>query len=295
MFYRKLISICLFILLEFCLPFSSKASLVAFEKFGLDSATIGTLHTIGIQDSFFKVHPLFATKGTVSFTSKEHLFLDKTFEFYFILVLIAIIGLIRYFEPQYLSDLFRSLISPPHSGLTNKEKTQSASFLSFCLNIFFTISVAVYVFYLLDFIAPNYVSDSHKTFLIPILAFTFMMIYLGKYLVIKFSGWAFRIEDITERYLYNVFVLNKVLGIILLPFVVVIAFGNVVFEQTAQYISIALIWLMFLYRYVRSWQVFGTFFRYSKFHFFTYLCASELLPLAVLMKLLVTKILTLNT
>lgn len=274
------------------MPFNSKASLVAFEKFGLDSTTIGTLNTVGIQDSFLNVHPLFATKGTVSFISKEHLFLDKTFEFYFILVLVTIIGLIRYFEPQYLSDLFRSLISPPHSGLTNKEKTQSASFLSFCLNIFFTISVAVYVFYLLDFIAPNYVSDSYKTFLIPILAFTFMIIYLGKYLVIKFSGWAFRIEDITVRYLYNVFVLNKVMGIILLPFVVVIAFGNAIFEQTAQYISIVLISLMFLYRYVRSWQVFGTFFRYSKFHFFTYLCASELLPLAVLMKFLVTKILT---
>ncbi len=292
MFYRKLISIFLLILLEFCMPFNSKASLVAFEKFGLDSTTIGTLNTVGIQDSFLNVHPLFATKGTVSFISKEHLFLDKTFEFYFILVLVTIIGLIRYFEPQYLSDLFRSLISPPHSGLTNKEKTQSASFLSFCLNIFFTISVAVYVFYLLDFIAPNYVSDSYKTFLIPILAFTFMIIYLGKYLVIKFSGWAFRIEDITVRYLYNVFVLNKVMGIILLPFVVVIAFGNAIFEQTAQYISIVLISLMFLYRYVRSWQVFGTFFRYSKFHFFTYLCASELLPLAVLMKFLVTKILT---
>lgn len=292
MFYRNLISIFLLILLEFCLPFSSKASHVAFEKFGLDSTTIRTLHTIEIQDSFLNVHPLFARNGTLSFISKEHLFLDKTFEFYFILILVAMIGLIRYFEPQYLSDLFRSLISPSHSGLTNKEKTQSASFLSFCLNIFFTISVAVYVCYLLDFIAPNYVIDSYKTFLIPILAFTFMIIYLGKYLIIKFSGWAFRIEDITERYLYNVFVLNKVLGLILLPFIVIIAFGNGIFEQTAQYISIALICLMFLYRYVRSWQVFGTFFRYSKFHFFTYLCASELLPLAVLMKLLVTKILT---
>ena len=40
-------------------------------------------------------------------------------------------------------------------------------------------------------------------------------------------------------------------------------------------------------RYTRSWQIFGSFFQYSKFHFFTYLCASEVLPLAVLMKILV--------
>lgn len=63
------------------MPFNSKASLVAFEKFGLDSTTIGTLNTVGIQDSFLNVHPLFATKGTVSFISKEHLFWIKHLSF----------------------------------------------------------------------------------------------------------------------------------------------------------------------------------------------------------------------
>jgi hypothetical protein len=65
------------------------------------------------------------------------------------------------------------------------------------------------------------------------------------------------------------------------------AFGSAALAGPAVVVSVIVIALLFINRYIRSWQVFGSFFQYSKFHFFTYLCASEILPLAVLMKLLV--------
>ena len=74
---------------------------------------------------------------------------------------------------------------------------------------------------------------------------------------------------------------------VLLPFVLLIAFAAPVYAGPALIVSAVLIALLFVSRYIRSWQVFGSFFQFSKFHFFTYLCASEILPLAVLMKLLV--------
>ena len=74
---------------------------------------------------------------------------------------------------------------------------------------------------------------------------------------------------------------------VLLPFVLLIAFAAPVYAGPALVVSGVLIALLFVSRYIRSWQVFGSFFQFSKFHFFTYLCASEILPLAVLMKLLV--------
>ena len=51
-------------------------------------------------------------------------------------------------------------------------------------------------------------------------------------------------------------------------------------------VSFFIVGILFCIRYLRSWSVFGAFFRFSKFHFFLYLCASELLPLAVLVKIL---------
>jgi Na+-translocating ferredoxin:NAD+ oxidoreductase RnfD subunit len=113
------------------------------------------------------------------------------------------------------------------------------------------------------------------------------LIYLTKYAAVRFSGWAFRVEGITEHYLFNVFLINKVLGITLMPFIIVLAFADHEWAQQVVIISFVVSGLLLLNRYIRSWEVFGSFFQYSKFHFFLYLCASELLPLAVLMKLLV--------
>ncbi|NCX94981.1 MAG: DUF4271 domain-containing protein [Chitinophagia bacterium] len=45
---------------------------------------------------------------------------------------------------------------------------------------------------------------------------------------------------------------------------------------------------MFLNRYIRSWKIFDAIFHNSKFHFFLYLCTSEILPMAVLLKILIT-------
>jgi Na+-translocating ferredoxin:NAD+ oxidoreductase RnfD subunit len=113
------------------------------------------------------------------------------------------------------------------------------------------------------------------------------VIYLIKYAAVQFSGWAFRVQGITEHYLFNVFLINKVLGVTLVPFVIILAFADREWAQQIVILSFITSGILLLNRYIRSWQVFGSFFQYSKFHFFVYLCASEILPLAVLMKLLV--------
>ena len=73
----------------------------------------------------------------------------------------------------------------------------------------------------------------------------------------------------------------------LVPFVIILAFADHEWASQMVIISFIVSGILLLNRYIRSWEVFGSFFQYSKFHFFMYLCASELLPLAVLMKLLV--------
>jgi hypothetical protein len=149
------------------------------------------------------------------------------------------------------------------------------------------MSAAAYVYYVVRNFMPQRSGNIAPSLLLLMLIGGMVVIYVGKYAVIKFSGWSFRVESITEHYLFNVFLVNKILAIILLPFIVLLAFATPVIAQPALIVSFILILVLFVNRYLRSWQVFGSFFQYSKFHFFTYLCASELLPLAVLMKLLV--------
>ena len=51
-------------------------------------------------------------------------------------------------------------------------------------------------------------------------------IYLVKFLVLKFIGWVFSISRATDIYIFIVFLVNKMLGIFLLPFLIVIIFSG---------------------------------------------------------------------
>ena len=155
------------------------------------------------------------------------------------------------------------------------------------MNIFFTFAGGAYIYYIVRFFTPYRSGVIPPSLLIIMLIGGTAIIYLCKYAAVRFSGWAFRVEGITEHYLFNVFLINKVLGITLIPFIIILAFADREWGQQVVIISFVAAGILLLNRYIRSWQVFGSFFQYSKFHFFMYLCASELLPLAVLMKLLV--------
>jgi hypothetical protein len=154
------------------------------------------------------------------------------------------------------------------------------------MNVFFTLSAGFYLAYIASaYLRPGLFS-AHPVWLLLISTAGFSVIYLAKYLLLRFSGWAFRVEGITEQYLYNVFLINKVMAIVLLPFSLILAFASPALAGPATIVSVLLVALLLANRYLRSWQVIGAFFEHSKFQFFAYLCASEILPLAVLIKLL---------
>ena len=238
-------------------------------------------------DSTFKNHPRFKNRIVVSSIARTRTYNDKTMDFYLLMVLTVVLGLIRLMDPKYFQSLWQAFRNPSMASRQLKDKIQSASIPNLLMNVFFTLSAAAYVYYVVKNFMPQRSGGISPSLLLLMLVAGMMVIYLGKYAVIRFSGWAFRVEGITEHYLFNVFLVNKILAIALLPFVIFLAFAEPAVAQPCLIISFIIILVLFVNRYLRSWQVFGSFFQYSKFHFFTYLCASELLPLAVLMKLLV--------
>ena len=240
-----------------------------------------------LMDSLLSMHPMLSSHFVVSGIANRHVFVDKTSDFYLLFFLCFLLGIIRIVDTRYFSNLWKAFFNPTLSNRQLKDQLQTAGIPNFLMNIFFTMSAGAYVYYAVKLYNPQRTSIIPPSLLVVLLILGMMIIYASKYVVVRFSGWAFKVEWITEHYLFNVFLINKILGIMLLPFVVIMAFAGYEFAQPLEIFSFFVITILFLNRYFRSWQVFGSFFQYSKFHFFMYLCASELLPLAVLMKLMV--------
>lgn len=259
------------------------------EKYGItiSDPVVVNASAVNVLDSFYRQHPLLSSKGYIVNIARTHTYPDKTNAFYLILFLCLLLGSIRYSDRRYFQNLWKAFWNPTLSNRQLRDQLESVPLPSLLMNIFFVASTGAYIYYVGLITFPQRSVVIAPSLLVLILIGGVMVIYLVKYATIRFSGWAFRLESITSQYLFNVFLINKILGIVLLPFVVILAFAGSAFIQPAIILSFTLAIVLFANRYIRSWQVFRSFFKYGKFHFFMYLCASELLPLAVLMKLLV--------
>jgi len=263
---------------------------VELAKYGMsslpDSMAMrqGAMNTV---DSMLNAHPMLATRYVISDIELPHVMESQTADFYLLLFLCLMLGFIRFMDTRYFLNLWRAFWNPTLSNRQLKEQLQGAGLPNLLMNVFFTFAGGAYIYYVVRFFTPHHSGVIPPSLLIIMLIAGTGLIYLAKYTAVRFSGWAFRVEGITEHYLFNVFLINKVLAVALLPFIIILAFADHQWAQQVVIISFVTAGLLLLNRYIRSWQVFGSFFQYSKFHFFMYLCASELLPLAVLMKLLV--------
>jgi hypothetical protein len=251
-----------------------------------DSAYVEALANYTV-DSTFAMHPMLSSPYVIGDVQSLHVWQSQTSDFYLLLSLCFILGLIRYMDTRYFYNLWRAFLNPTLSNRQLKEQLQSAGLSNFLMNVFFAFAGGAYIYYVVKFFTAEPQGSIPPSLLIIMLIAGTGVIYITKYAAVRFSGWAFRVEGITEHYLFNVFLINKILAITLLPFIIVLAFASRQWAQQVVVVSFIAAGVLLLNRYVRSWKVFGSFFQYSKFHFFMYLCASELLPLVVLMKLLV--------
>lgn len=232
--------------------------------------------------------PVFRDEVVIDKTAaKPRLRHDKTSNFYMVLFSILLFGGVRFVNPKYFQNLFKALRSPMLTNQQLKDQMGSAVLVNWAMNIFFAVTAGLYAYLLVGVFSSQRSAVLYPSMLLPVLIAVVMLIYIVKYFVLKFSGWAFNVQSIIDSYLFNVYLVNKVMAIALLPFLVLIAFADTAVVNPIAIMSFIVLGALLLYRYIRSWQVFGAFFKYSRFHFFMYLCASEILPVAVLTKVLV--------
>lgn len=237
-------------------------------------------------DSMFYAKKIFLKQQTLKAIDIPRYFNDKTVDFYLLLSICLILGVVVYTNPRYFNNLFKAFINPSQSTAA-KEQIEIAVAPNAVMNVLFVLVSGIYVFYIFNLNKVGLNGRLHKENRIFYFIMGIALMYLVKYVVLVFSGWVFKIKHISEQYTFNVFFINKLIGIFLLPIVIMLAFSDAVFFRPLIIISCSLIAILFFYRYILSYRIFGVFFQYSWFHFFTYLCASEILPMAVLLKLLV--------
>ena len=206
---------------------------------------------------------------------------QNEFLFYALLGIIVIVAFIRVSFPRYFQSLFQVFSQTSFRQKQTKEQLSQDNLASLLMNLLFVLSMGMFITLLAN--RFNWV-DIEFWWLYLYSCGLLASIYLIKYLFLLFSGWVFNVETATNTYLFIVFLVNKVIGIVIVPFILILAFSAQKIVTVALTIITILIFLLLIYRYVASLGTIRSSLKVNALHFFLYLCAVEVLPLLIMYK-----------
>jgi hypothetical protein len=224
--------------------------------------------------------------STINFTKEgeKKSFSGKELLFYYLVFLFLLFGLQRRAFEKYFSDLFRVFFRTTLKQKQVREQLLQSPLPSIFMNGFFVLSAGLYI----NFLLWHYQVAVTKNFWLQYLwcAGALSIIYFAKFIGLKITGWLFNLKEATDSYIFIVFIINKMLGIMLLPFLLLLAFAREPLYSGVLVLSWVAIALLLIYRFILSYQAVRKEVKLNSFHFILYVFAFELIPLLLIYKLL---------
>lgn len=212
------------------------------------------------------------------------IFSGKEYLFYFLVFLFLLFGLLRSAFAKYFNDLFRVFFRTTLKQKQIREQLLQSALPSVLINCFFILSTGLYVNFLLFHFQLSVEENFWLQYVYCMSAIAF--IYIVKFIGLKITGWLFNVNEATEAYIFIVFIINKMLGIALLPFLVLLAFSGGLVYITAINLSWIVAGLLFGYRFILSYRATRSEIKLNPYHFILYIIGFEIIPLLLIYKLL---------
>jgi hypothetical protein len=234
--------------------------------------------------SFLQINPFFRFTEPLRYSITIRKWQGKEDIFYSIIALLIFFALIKNAFSRYLDDLFKIYFRTTVKQKQTKEQLLQSPLPSLLLNSFFVLSIGMFLALLLQYFKLGL--DINFWFLYLYCVLALIGIYAVKFVSLKFFGWVFQVADSTDAYIFIVFTTNKIIGIALLPFLVILAFTQGLVNEAAMNLSIMIVFGLLAYRFFLSYLSVRKQIRISFFHFLLYLFAFEIIPLLLINKLL---------
>ena len=202
--------------------------------------------------------------------------------FYLIAGMVLLLACLKYFYSRYFTNLFRVFFNTSLRQSQITDQLLQAKLPSFLFNIFFVISGGIYVYVLLS---HYHLTDGGYEWVFIFSSIALMgLIYLIKYCTLKFTGWITGLNEAVDIYVFVIFLINKIIGVFLVPFIIILSFSELQIVKIAALISLLIIGVFLLLRFFRSYGLLQNQLKISKFHFLLYIAGLEILPLLLIYK-----------
>ena len=201
---------------------------------------------------------------------------------FFLICGLVLLAFIKYNFGKNLSEAFRSFFSYNKSQRLFEEHRESDRQASFFSNVLFTLTAGIFLSVALPFFG---VSSLWENYTLSILFFSLAtsLLYFLKSVIWKILGIIFMSQSFTKIYIYNMYLYNRNIGLIIFPLVTLIPYVNEVITPVIVYSILVILVLSYILKIWRIFQIIHAQ-NVSVFYLILYLCTLEILPLLLFIK-----------
>lgn len=238
---------------------------------------------LGFYNKLLEQNLFLNSKGTpqsLAISIKKHPVTD--YLFYVFATLFLFLGILKTIFSRYFTTMFRVFFNTSLRQSQLTDQLEQATLPSLLFNFFFALSAGLFIYVLYDHYDTENREINWFYFLICIVAVA--ACYLVKFISLLLIGWLTGYRPEAKMYIFSVFLLNKIIGLVLLPFSLLLAFSSDEITGYVSVISFMFLGILFITRFFRAYGVLQSRLKFNGFHFIVYIVALEILPILLIYK-----------
>jgi hypothetical protein len=251
---------------------------VAFTS---DSVTSKDVTTAATPAPLFSGHEL-KPAGMVPVPIQERVSDWFTFT---LLAVVIFFAWVRLFYYKVMRQLFAAFFSNNISNQLVRDENILVQRASILLSFVFYFTGALFLYQVSEHYNWNYPFLGEGLLRLVVLLLIVAFTYSLKMVMVKGLGELFDMERPVATYLFNISLMNNVLGMVLFPLVVLTAY---VVSADAGWViqaGIGAVIIMFIYRLVRAFMIWTSLKGVPFFYLILYFCTLEIAPVMIIIKL----------
>ncbi|MEO6166182.1 MAG: DUF4271 domain-containing protein [Chitinophagales bacterium] len=209
---------------------------------------------------------------------------SEDWKFYLSFSLLILLALIRFGysrEFEEISSVFRNW-GPSQQMF--RELGTGVSFGTVLLNFFSLLVIALFVFLLISWYGIFNIDPPWIMMLIAVGVVALFL--LARYILLKAASLLLPFRKEITLYNFYEIQMNRMLGVALFPLVLLVTFSSPPVNEYALYASLAVVGGCILMRYLKGFNIGINYFGRHLFHFLLYICALEIAPVLIIIRLL---------
>ena len=196
-----------------------------------------------------------------------------------LLLIFSLLAWVRVYHFKRLKQLVQASLYKIHVQKILRSNDSLIARISIGLNAIFILSMSLFIYQLLWYynVELPYTGNLSPFLLILMIV---AVVYPLKSMVLWLMGWIFKESEGFAEYSYHVFLLNKMVGLALIPLLVLVTYLSMG-QFILLHVGVSMVCLTYLYRLFRGYAVGRATRNLSQFYIFLYLCTLEILPLVL--------------